>query len=128
MKNHIKQEGMWWRWIEICDRCGSVIRNHNTRSTNEPNKEEVDFCVNCLKYFLDNNISYENYSKGVIIMIGNPYTYAIKHHLDMYYRDHDNTYPEIILIHPGIWEDVIREVEYMGRLSLGYFCHQRQHH
>lgn len=60
MKNHIKQEGMWWRWIETCDRCGSVTRNHNTRSTNKPNTEEVDFCVNCLKYFLDNNIPYEN--------------------------------------------------------------------
>lgn len=60
MKNHIKQEGMWWRWIETCDRCGSVIRNHNTQSTNEPNTEEADFCVNCFKYFLDNNIPYEN--------------------------------------------------------------------
>lgn len=37
-----------------------VIRDYNVRSTNKPNKEEADFCVNCLKYFLDNNIPYEN--------------------------------------------------------------------
>lgn len=30
MKNHIKQEGMWWKWIESCDRC---VRN------TEPNEE-----------------------------------------------------------------------------------------
>ena len=58
MKNHIKQEGMWWKWIETCDRCGSMIREYNVRSTNKPNTEEADFCVNCLKYFLDNNIPY----------------------------------------------------------------------
>lgn len=60
MKSHIKQEGMWWKWTESCDRCGGVIREYNVRSTNKPNKEEADFCVNCLKYFLDNNIPYEN--------------------------------------------------------------------
>lgn len=60
MKNHIKQENMWWKWIESCDRCGSIIREYNVRSTNKPNTEEADFCVNCLKYFLDNNIPYEN--------------------------------------------------------------------
>lgn len=53
-------------------------------------------------------------------MVSNPYTYAIKRHLDMYYRDHGNTYPEIILIHPDIWEDVIREVGLMGNTWDGY--------
>lgn len=60
MKSHIKQESMWWKWTESCDRCGGVIRDYNMRSTDKPNKEEADFCVNCLKYFLDNNIPYEN--------------------------------------------------------------------
>lgn len=60
MKNHIKQEDMWWKWIETCDRCGCIIRDYNMRSTDKPNTEEVDFCINCLKYFLDNNIPYEN--------------------------------------------------------------------
>lgn len=53
-------------------------------------------------------------------MASNFYTYAIKRHLDMYYRDHGNTYPEIILIHPDIWEDVIREVGLMGNTWDGY--------
>lgn len=60
MKNHIKQEGMWWKWIESCDRCGEVIRDYSMRSTDKPNTEEADFCINCLKHFLDNNISYED--------------------------------------------------------------------
>ena len=57
MKTNIKKNGHWWSWIEICDRCGKVT-DEDCSSTEEPNKEEVDFCVHCLKYFLDNNISY----------------------------------------------------------------------
>lgn len=53
-------------------------------------------------------------------MVANPYAYSIKRHLDMYYRDHDNTYPKIILIHPDIWEDVICEVGLMGNTWDGY--------
>lgn len=53
-------------------------------------------------------------------MAANPYIRAIKYHLDMYYRDHGNTYPEIILIHPDIWDDVIREAGLMGDTWNGY--------
>ena len=60
MKSHNKQEGMWWRWTESCDKCGRVLRDYNVHSTNKPNTDEADFCINCFKYFLDNNISYES--------------------------------------------------------------------
>ena len=43
--------------VLTCDRCGKAT-NEDWSSTEKPNLEEVDFCVHCLKYFLDNNISY----------------------------------------------------------------------
>ena len=58
MKINIKKDGYWWSWHEVCDRCGKVITDEGWSSTKEPNTEEVDFCIHCLKYFLDNNISY----------------------------------------------------------------------
>lgn len=58
MKTNIKKDGRWWSWHETCDRCGKVISDEDWSSTEEPNTEEVDFCVHCLKYFLDNNIPY----------------------------------------------------------------------
>ena len=57
MKSNIKKDERWWSWIEICDRCGKVT-DEDCSSTEEPDTEEVDFCIHCLKYFLDNNISY----------------------------------------------------------------------
>lgn len=58
MKTNIKKDGCWWSWYETCDRCGKVITDEDCSSTKESNTEEVDFCAHCLKYFLDNNISY----------------------------------------------------------------------
>lgn len=58
MKTNIKKNGHWWSWYETCDRCGKVIVDEGWNSTKEPNTEEVDFCIHCLKYFLDNNIPY----------------------------------------------------------------------
>ena len=57
MKTNIKKDECWWSWQVICDRCGK-ISDEDWSSTEEPNIEEVDFCIHCLKYFLDNNISY----------------------------------------------------------------------
>ena len=58
MKTSIKKDGHWWFWHEVCDRCGKVISNEDWSSIEEPNIEEADFCIHCLKYFLDNNIPY----------------------------------------------------------------------
>lgn len=67
MKADIKQSGMWWSWIENCDRCEKLIRSHSTQNSREPDMEETDFCVECLRYLLDNNIPYadakEQYKK-----------------------------------------------------------------
>ena len=58
MKVDIKQNGMWWDWIETCDRCGELIYDHSFQHSCEPDVEEADFCVKCLRYFLDNDIPY----------------------------------------------------------------------
>ena len=57
MKTDIKREGMWWSWVEHCDRCGRLSLTHHTKTTAAPDREKVDFCYFCLMDFLDNNIS-----------------------------------------------------------------------
>ena len=56
MKTDIKHEGIWWHYIEICDRCGE---KYAWQRTNEPNTQEADFCLECMMYFIDNDIPYE---------------------------------------------------------------------
>jgi hypothetical protein len=63
MKTDIKHEGIWWSYIQICDRCGKLICDHAWRGTAEPDMQEVDFCLDCLKYFLNNKIPYEDMKK-----------------------------------------------------------------
>lgn len=59
MKADIKKNGMWWSWIENCNRCGKLIKGHSIQSNCKPDVEEADFCIECLRYMLDNNIPYE---------------------------------------------------------------------
>ena len=60
MKIEIKHEGIWWKYLQICDRCGE---KYYFEQTNEPNVHEADFCLNCLRYLLDNNIPYKDAEK-----------------------------------------------------------------
>lgn len=59
MKANVKHSGMWWTWVENCDRCGKLIRSHLTQNSCEPNMKETDFCMECLRYLIDNSIPYE---------------------------------------------------------------------
>ena len=63
MKSEFRQNGMWWSWVETCDRCGATICGHETKTTQNPNLEEVDFCGPCLRYLMDNKIPYETAKK-----------------------------------------------------------------
>lgn len=60
IKTDIKHEGIWWSLVQTCDRCG---QKHAWRQTNEPDTEEADFCVDCMRYLLDNKIPYETAKK-----------------------------------------------------------------
>lgn len=51
--------GDWWTWVEYCDRCGCVVKDHATQSMKEPFINEVDFCYCCLRYLIDNDVPYE---------------------------------------------------------------------
>lgn len=58
MKTNIQHKGMWWSWNETCDRCGETIHDEQSRTTGEPDTKEADFCLDCLRYLMDNDISY----------------------------------------------------------------------
>ena len=59
MKSEIKKNGMWWSWVEKCDRCGETIFTHDVQTTREPDMEHPDFCIKCLRHFMDNDIPYD---------------------------------------------------------------------
>lgn len=63
MKTNIKKDGIWWIYRETCDRCGEVIFDENWRTTEKPDSNKLDFCRNCLEYFLDINITYKEVKK-----------------------------------------------------------------
>ncbi len=53
------ENGHWWVWKEICDRCGRLIFNEFTQHSCPGDESELDFCPECLRYLMDNNIPYE---------------------------------------------------------------------
>lgn len=48
-----------YTWIEICDKCGETIYNHNSKCSEYPDENAAHFCHDCVKYFLNEGISYE---------------------------------------------------------------------
>ena len=40
---------VFWSCIETCDDCGKVIFDHNWETTQEPNTEVEDLCIDCLR-------------------------------------------------------------------------------
>ena len=60
MKTDIKQSRMWWGWVENCDRCGKLIRDHSWQSSSEPDVQEADFCVECMQELREHHVSYED--------------------------------------------------------------------
>ena len=64
MKSDVKQNAMWWSWVETCDKCGDTIRGHETQTSRPPNLEEIDLCSPCLRHFItcyliDHNVPHE---------------------------------------------------------------------
>lgn len=52
--------GKWWKWNEICDRCGNSIFDDSMLHSKEPDTTEADFCSECFKSFISQNISYQD--------------------------------------------------------------------
>ena len=46
---HPNENGHWWVWREICDRCGKLIQDESAQSTNLDDSK-VDFCTDCIRY------------------------------------------------------------------------------
>lgn len=47
----------WWDWTEICDNCGEIIEDNNYLHSVPPEEHEVQFCVKCMREFLDNHMT-----------------------------------------------------------------------
>lgn len=46
----------WHTWTEICDKCGTTIEISGDWSHSEkPNMEEKDFCIKCLREYIDSD-------------------------------------------------------------------------
>lgn len=41
--------GKWWRWNEICDRCGAECRDSSMMTMTPPDEHEPDYCIKCLR-------------------------------------------------------------------------------
>lgn len=53
------KNGHWWVWNETCDRCGRLILDESMHHSCPGDESELDFCTECLRYLMDNNIPYE---------------------------------------------------------------------
>ncbi len=54
------KNGHWWVWKETCDRCGKIIYDESIQhSSNKDAFDEVSFCSECIRYFMDENIPYK---------------------------------------------------------------------
>jgi len=53
------KNGRWWKWEEICDRCGKETEMNNYLHSRREDESELDLCTNCLRYLMDNKISYQ---------------------------------------------------------------------
>ena len=50
----------WWSWNEWCDKCGKVIHTKESMLHSCPQDEsQPDYCVECLRSLIDDNIPYE---------------------------------------------------------------------
>jgi len=75
MKTHIEQVeymnlnklGKCWVWNAFCDKCGNQFRSRNVFSFSEPDENEKDYCLNCMREMIDDNLlnqgedKYEKY-------------------------------------------------------------------
>jgi len=54
---NIQDQCTWFTWKETCDNCGNVISEFNDLITTKyPNTEEKDYCLNCMRKYIDDRI------------------------------------------------------------------------
>ena len=42
-------ESRWYAWDEYCDMCGKLIHDNDLQTSKEPDIEEKDYCIDCLR-------------------------------------------------------------------------------
>ena len=53
MKTNIKQVGLWWKWDEFCNNCSRQIRDYDFSSSEKPDENKLDYCLECLRKIYD---------------------------------------------------------------------------
>ena len=49
----INKSGDWYVWNTFCDKCGKQFRNHKVHSSTKPDRNEKDYCLDCMRKMLD---------------------------------------------------------------------------
>lgn len=63
IKTEIRNDMKWYRWDEYCDCCGEPIMLSDMLTTRVPDTEEADFCLKCMRKFMDEGIPYSEAKK-----------------------------------------------------------------
>ena len=92
----------WWEYKECCDICKNVIFD-TIKTSEEPDKNEYDMCVNCVQKLIKNKIKYDDMKNTIevslskdsnikyVIFTNLNYKYA-KNGQYIIYKDIDNKY------------------------------------
>jgi len=60
-KSNKPDKCIWYSWDEICDNCGKEIRKFKEfMTTGIPDRAEKDYCLNCIRKYLDERDKYEH--------------------------------------------------------------------
>lgn len=99
--------GNWWVWRETCDRCQKLIYDETTQHS-DFEEADVDFCAECIRYFMKKHISYkeaemkytkEEFAKdGVYYKTNRSYWSIINGEKHYYCGENDSGY--------AIWKDL----------------------
>ena len=58
-KGNCRNDGKWWSWEQKCDHCGADCQHTGIMTTAKPDTDEVDFCIQCYRELMDQNIPYK---------------------------------------------------------------------
>lgn len=53
------KNGKWWSWDEKCDRCGADCKHTGIMTTERPQMDEADFCIQCYRDLIEQKIPYK---------------------------------------------------------------------
>ena len=61
---HTDKSPDWYIWNAFCDECGKQFRDHKIHSSTKPDRNEKDYCLDCMREMIDNKFN----NKGELII------------------------------------------------------------